>query len=225
MDVWYDFAKSAVRTYMALFMHPVYVQGKSEIPSGPKIFIANHTNITDAFVLPFLVKEKVHFLIQSETFTVPIIGKLLSLADQIPVYKGKGQMALKSAKEKLGLGHTVAIFPEGRLNDGRSIHRAGTGAALLAIESGAPIVPVGFYVPDRFARAVKGHFHDRDTVGRWQFGGRCFVQIGEPWQLAGYIYAKENYRELRKLTDRLMARVADLMQQAQEEAKRIGRNI
>jgi hypothetical protein len=51
------------------------------------------------------------------------------------------------------------------------------------------------------------------------------VRIGEPWQLASYIYAKENYRELRKLTDRLMARVTDLMLQAQEEARRIGRNI
>lgn len=222
MDIWYNVAKSMVRTYTALFVESIHVLGQSEMPIGPKIIIANHTNVTDAFVLPFLVKEKIHFLIQSETFTVPVIGRILKLADQIPVYKGKGQMALQSAKDKLGLGHSVVIFPEGRLNDGRSIHRAGTGAALLALESGAPIIPVGFYVPDTFSRPIKGHFHDRDTIGRWQFGGRCFVQIGEPWQLASYIQMKENYRELRRITDRLMMRVADLMQQAQEEARRLG---
>jgi 1-acyl-sn-glycerol-3-phosphate acyltransferase len=222
MDIWYGLAKSIVRAYITLFMDSIHVSGKSLLPSGPKIIIANHTNITDAFVLPFLTKEKVHFLIQAETFTLPVIGRLLALADQIPVYLGQGREALETAKEKLSLGHSVAIFPEGRLNDGRSFHRAGAGAALLAIQSGTPVVPVGFFVPDKYARPIKGHFHQRDTIGRWQLGGQCFVRIGDPWQLATSIQDKANYRELRKITEKMMIRVTELVQQAQEEARRFG---
>jgi 1-acyl-sn-glycerol-3-phosphate acyltransferase len=221
MDFWYSFAKSVVRVYLTLCIDSVHVVGEPDIPPGPKIIVANHTNVTDGFVLPFLVKEKVHYLIQSETFTLPVLGRLLALADQIPVYVGQGREALDAAKQKLALGHSVAIFPEGRLNDGRSFHRAGAGAALLAVESGAPIIPVGFYVPDKYARAIPGHFHNRRTIARWQFGGLCFVRFGESFQIPVSIQEKVNYRELRKLTEKMMTRVAELVQQAQDEARRL----
>lgn len=221
MDFWYGFAKSIVRLYIALCMDKIHVLDKPDIPSGPKIIIANHTNVSDGFVLPFLIKEKLHFLIQAETFTLPLVGRLLALADQIPVYVGRGREALDAAKEKLGLGHSVAIFPEGRLNDGRSFHRAGVGAALLAVESGAPLVPVGFYVPQSCARTIRGFFHNRHTFGRWQFGGDCFVRFGDVFEIPTSVSEKVNYRELRRLTEKMMARVAELVQQAQEEARRI----
>jgi 1-acyl-sn-glycerol-3-phosphate acyltransferase len=222
MDVWYSCAKSIVRVYLTLFVDKIHVSGGPLLPGGPKIIVANHTNVSDAFVLPFLTKEKIHFLIQAETFTLPVIGRLLTLADQIPVYLGQGRDALEAARQKLSLGHSVAIFPEGRLNDGRSFHRAGAGAALLALESGVPIVPVGFFVPDKYARPIKGHFHQRDTLGRWQFGGQCFVRIGDPWQLTASIQEKVNYRELRKTTEKMMNRVTELVSLAQDEARRLG---
>lgn len=221
MDFWYGFARSIVRLYIALCVDKIHILGKPEIPSGPKIIVANHTNISDAFILPCLIKEKIHFLIQAEAFTVPLVGRLLALADQIPVYVGRGREALDTAKEKLGLGHSVAIFPEGRLNDGKNFHRAGAGAALLAVESGAPLIPVGFYVPPGYARSIRGYFHNRHTVGRWQFGGDCFIRFGDVLEIHASISEKVNYRELRRLTEKIMARVAELVQQAQEEARRL----
>ncbi len=89
MDIWYSLAKSIIRVYVTLFVDSIHVLGQSELPTGPKIIVANHTNVTDGFILPFLTKEKVHYLIQAETFTLPVIGKILSLADQIPVYIGR----------------------------------------------------------------------------------------------------------------------------------------
>ncbi len=215
MDVWYTTAKAIVRAYLTLFVDRIHVLGQREIPPGPKIIIANHTNVTDSFIVPFLVKEKVHFLIQSETFTLPVIGRMLALADQIPVYVGQGQAALDAALERLKLGHAVAIFPEGRLNDGKTFHRAGAGATVLALESGVPVIPLGFYVPDENARPIKSHFFNRLTIGRWQFGGGCFVEIGEPWRISNTVGVRFNYREIRRITENLMARVAELVQQAQ----------
>jgi 1-acyl-sn-glycerol-3-phosphate acyltransferase len=222
MDVWYTAAKTIVRAYLTLFVDRIHILGQREMPPGPKILVANHANVTDGFVVPFLVKEKVHFLIQAETFTLPVIGQLLKLADQIPVYMGQGQAALDAALDRLKLGHTVAIFPEGRLNNGKSFHRAGAGAAVLAMESGVPIVPLGFYVPDGNARPIKGHFHNRDTLARWQFGGRCFVEIGEPWHISNTVIDRVNYREIRRITENMMICIAELVQQAQDEARRLG---
>ena len=222
MDVWYSLAKSIVRAYLTLFIDSIHVLGQPELPSGPKIIVANHSNVTDGFILPFLIKEKLHYLIQADSFSLPVIGRLLALADQIPVHIGRGQEALEAAREKLGLGHSVAIFPEGRLNDGRSFHRAGVGAARLAAESGATVVPVGFYVPEKYARMIKRFLHDRETTGRWQFGGHCFVHFGDPWQFKNSFQESVNYRELRKFTEKMMTCIAELVQQAQDEARRLG---
>jgi 1-acyl-sn-glycerol-3-phosphate acyltransferase len=213
MDVWYDLTKGIVRTYMALFMD-VKVDGQENLPPGPKIIVGNHPHATDAFALPFIVKEKIHFFIQEETFTLPIIGKILELADQIPVVVGQGQEAIAMACEKLKMGNVVGIFPEGRMSGSREVRRAGAGAALLAMKTGVPLVPVGFYVEPKFIKEIKGHFHDRETVGWWQFGGHCVVNIGEPWQLAMQEKTDRSYRYLRDLTDKLMNNIEDLVNQA-----------
>ena len=214
MDIWYSVAKGIVRTYMALFMDGVQVDGKENLPSGPKIIVGNHPHVTDAFALPFIVPEKIHFFIQEETFNLPIIGKILALADQIPVVVGQGQDAIAMARERLIMGNAVGIFPEGRMSGSREVRRAGAGAALLAIETGVPLVPVGFYVEPKFIKEIKGRFHDRNTVGWWQFGGHCVVNIGEPWQLMVQEKTDRSYRYLRDLTDKLMNNVQELVNQA-----------
>jgi 1-acyl-sn-glycerol-3-phosphate acyltransferase len=199
---------------MALFMKDIEVGGKENMPPGPKIIVGNHPHATDAFVLPFLVQEKIHFFIQEDTFSLPIVGKILELADQIPVVFGQGQEAIAMAREKLSMGNAVGIFPEGRMSGSREVRRAGAGAALLAIETGVPLVPVGFYVEPKFIKEIKGHFHDRETVGWWQFGGKCVVNIGEPLQLMMQEKTDRSYRYLRDLTDKLMNNVQDLVNQA-----------
>lgn len=214
MDVWYSVVKGLVRTYMTLFMDGVQVEGKDNLPPGPKIIVGNHPHATDAFVLPHIVPEKIHFFIQEETFTLPVIGKILAWADQIPVVVGQGQNAIEIARQRLQMGNVVGIFPEGRMSGSREVRRAGAGAALLAIETGVPLVPIGFYVEPMFIKEIKGHFHNRDTVGWWQFGGKCMVNIGEPWQLMVQERTDRSYRYIRELSDRLMNTVQDLVNQA-----------
>jgi len=218
MDVWYGLTKGIVRTYMALFMD-VKVNGQENLPPGPKIIIGNHPHATDAFTLPFIIPEKIHFFIQEDTFSVPIIGKILAWADQIPVVVGQGQDAIAIAREKLQMGNVVGIFPEGRMSGSREVKRAGAGAALLAMETGVPLVPIGFYVEPKFIKEIKGRFHNRETVGWWQFGGDCVVNIGEPWQLAVQEKTDRSYRYLRDLTDKLMNNVQDLVNQASKSLK------
>lgn len=213
MDLWYNVAKGIVRAYIALFIDAIHVSGRENLPPGPKIIVANHPHVTDGFVLPFLIKEKIHFLIQADVFTIPFIGRLLSLADQIPVAMGRGREALEAARQKLSMGHVVAIFPEGRLSGSTEIRRAGAGAAMLAIESGAPLVPIGFYVPPDCVRAIKSRFNRREALGWWQWGGQCCVSIGEPCHLFLAEQADRSYRYLRLVTDQIMQTIQDLVNQ------------
>lgn len=217
MDFWYQTLKSSLRVYLALFVESVVVQGKQALPSGPKIIVANHANVSDGFILPFILPDRLHFLIQAETFEIPVLGKWLKLADQIPVVIGQGRAALDAARDRLMAGHSVVIFPEGRLNHARGFHRAGAGAALLALESGVPVIPVGFYVPGQFTRAIiSNKFHQRESVGRWQIRGQCIINFGEPWLPTLPAQVEANYRMLRKLTEELMARIIELVEGAKK---------
>jgi 1-acyl-sn-glycerol-3-phosphate acyltransferase len=217
VDFWYAVAKNLVRTYLALFVDDVKVWGIRNIPKGPKIVIANHANATDAFALPFLFPEKLHFFVQGDLFTLPVFGKLLELADQIPVLVGQGKEAVKIAQDKLAQGKTVVVFPEGRLNHGEDMLRAKTGAARLAMDSGVPLVPLGTYVPQRFVKLIYSKRHGRTTIGGWQFAGSLYVQIGKPFQ-AAQSSAEEGYTRLREVTEHMMEEVALVVNQAMEHA-------
>ena len=181
INIWYNIATTIMRGYMALFMESIHVQGYERIPLGPKIIVANHPNASDAFVLPFIFREKLHCLIEEDLFHVPVVGRILALADQIPVVAGQGRLALRMAQEKLMEGRSVVIFPEGQLNHGEALRRAGSGAAFLALQTQAPILPLGIYVPSESTKTIIRHMFNRTTVGRWQWGGKMYLTIGEPW--------------------------------------------
>lgn len=214
MDLWYNFAKSIVGFYTTLFMK-TDIRGQERIPDGPKIIVGNHASITDGFVLPFIIKGKLHFAIMAEVFSLHVIGRLLALADQIPVVKGQGREMLKAARKWLERGDTVVIFPEGRLNFGASLHRSGAGAAMLAMQTGVPVVPLGFYAPPEFIRIVRTRLFDRASVGSWQLGGTLFVNIGKPLRVISEEGQRE-YHYLRNFTDEIMQSVANLVREIQE---------
>lgn len=216
---WYDTAKTILALYMRLFIERIEVAGRNLIHPGAKIIVANHANSTDGFMLPFIFPEQLHFLIQEDIFHTPVIGRLLRWAEQIPVMVGKGREALHAAQQKLALGHSVVIFPEGRLNHGEGLQRAGVGAALLALKTGAPIQPVGFYVPRRFLRRIQLRRPERQRTGQWQVTGRCYVEIGEPLTTALLPAPGNQFAAPRAYIDTIMERVSALVQRAKSRAK------
>jgi 1-acyl-sn-glycerol-3-phosphate acyltransferase len=217
MDVWYNTAKAIVGAYVSLFIQKMQVMGKENIPPGAKIVVGNHALASDVFLLPFILPDKVHYLVQSEIFTVPIVGKFLAMADQIPVVRGRGQEALEMAKQKLAKGATIVMFPEGKLNNGVQLLRAYTGAARLALETNAPVLPVGFFTPPQYARPIVSHFFGRRTYGAWQFGGPSFITIGDTWRPPAEEKCENPMQYLRtvhNVTEDIMGRINSLVDQA-----------
>jgi len=207
MDIWYAISKDIIHLYKTLFI-TLRVKGKEHIPSGPKIIVGNHSLASDSFVLPFIFREKLHFLIEQKVFRVKFIGRLLELADQIPVIKDRGREALRTACHKLEAGHSVVIFPEGRLNHGQQLYRAHAGAALLAAQTGVPVIPVGFYTPPEFVRLIRSRLENSPVFGGWQFGGPLFVNIGQPLRV---MQNSSEYIALRQFTNQVMSTVSDLI--------------
>ncbi len=215
MEFWYDFATSVVRFYTTFFLH-YQVKGRERIPPGPKIIVGNHPCATDSFVLPFIFKEKLHFAIQADIFDIAIVGRLLTLAGQIPVVVGQGHEMVKAGVRWLEKGHDIVIFPEGRLNYGKDFHRAGSGAALLALQTGAPVLPIGIWSPPKFIRRIQSNVLNRPTDGGWQIGGKVFINIGDPLFLAKPVDSTRIYRHLRECTNQIMSQVSELVQQIQQ---------
>jgi 1-acyl-sn-glycerol-3-phosphate acyltransferase len=215
MDFWYSFVTTVIRFYTTFFLQ-YHVEGREHIPAGPKIIVGNHPYATDGFVLPQIFKEQLHFAIQANVFDIPILGRLLTLAGQIPVKVGEGQEMLKSAIEWLEKGQDIVIFPEGRLNFGKDMHRAGSGAALLALQTGAPVVPLGIWTPPEFTPTSRGGLLKRPAAESWQMGGRLYIKIGEPLLLPKPADPSRLHRHLRECTSQIMNSISELVVQIQK---------
>ena len=218
MDFWYRATIGITSAYYYLAGMKMRVFGKENIFPGPKIIVGNHPNATDAFTLPIIFKEKIIFLIEEKVFDYPLLGYIFRKGDQIPVVQGKGREALKTAIERIKAGHTVCILPEGKITNTHSVTHSGTGVARLAVETGAPILPVGFHVPSKFIRIFRSHQRGKETVGSWQFGGTCYVNFGEPFTAVLDGKAEQGYEYYHHFTQQIMNRVYDLAKQAEKFA-------
>jgi 1-acyl-sn-glycerol-3-phosphate acyltransferase len=133
------------------------VEGREHLPeSGAAIIASNHLSFSDSIFMPLVVKRKVTFVAKAEYFTgTGLKGFLTKMffvgAGTIPVDRSGGraaQAAIDTGLRILRDGRLFGIYPEGtRSPDGR-LHRGKTGVARLALDSGAPVIPVAMLNAD-----------------------------------------------------------------------------
>ncbi len=199
-----------------LFHRTYVVSGNTSLPRGAKIIAMNHTDGCDPFYLPLFLDEKPYFLLQDGLFEIPVFGRMLREAGQIPVYREseKAREALAHACELLRQGKTIVIFPEGKqVPEGQRIP-AKTGAIRMALETGAPIIPLGLFTPPE--NLVNLHFHWKRSgrSGLWQFSGKSYMRFGPPWRPDPGIQ-KTDQPDVHALTDELMSRIYRLVDDIQ----------
>jgi 1-acyl-sn-glycerol-3-phosphate acyltransferase len=127
------------------------VEGREHVPAhGPAILASNHISFSDSIFMPLMVRRRVTFVAKQEYFTGRgLKGWLTKMffvgTGTIPVDRSGGraaQAAIGTGLRVLREGHLFGIYPEGtRSPDGR-LYRGKTGVARLALESGAPVIPV-----------------------------------------------------------------------------------
>ncbi|NUS36757.1 MAG: 1-acyl-sn-glycerol-3-phosphate acyltransferase [Pseudarthrobacter sp.] len=124
--------------------HLVYrtsVTGRSNVPTGgPVIFAANHISFLDGPVMFGAAPRPMHILVKQEMFK-GFLGRVLRASGQLPVDRSGDRGALQRCREVLDAGRCVGILPEGTRGSGAAADING-GVAWLALNSGAPVVPV-----------------------------------------------------------------------------------
>ncbi|MFE6222412.1 lysophospholipid acyltransferase family protein [Streptomyces sp. NPDC057854] len=132
--------------------------GLENVPrSGGVILASNHLSVVDSTFLPLVLDRQVTFMAKAEYFEggpwpTRIISSFMRGSGQVPVDRDDQRAAVASLEACLRViedGGLFCIYPEGtRSPDGR-LYRARTGAAWLALRSGAPVVPVAMSGTDR----------------------------------------------------------------------------
>jgi 1-acyl-sn-glycerol-3-phosphate acyltransferase len=113
-------------------------------PRGPVIIAGNHPSYLDPLLVAMPIKRVIRFMAWDALFKVPALGWIIRSLGAFPVdiTRGKGESAFREALRVLENDHALGIFPEGQRSDFGPMGELRTGVARLAIESGAPIVPV-----------------------------------------------------------------------------------
>jgi 1-acyl-sn-glycerol-3-phosphate acyltransferase len=206
-----------VNLYAAL-MFEMDVAWEEALPEGPKIIAPNHPSTTDPFLITGLVAEPTSILINDKLFKVPLFGRYLHLTGHVPVVEGSGRAAFEAAQQLLQAGRSIAVFPEGDVSPAEGgFHPPRTGAARLALSTGAPIVPVGIHLLRERIRVVESRYSGISATGRWYLRGPYALTVGRPMQFGGDV---EDRAYVRAVSERIIRRIAHL---AQESAQRMDR--
>jgi 1-acyl-sn-glycerol-3-phosphate acyltransferase len=198
-----------LRAFLTPFLMVLFrpkVKGLRHVPgSGPVIIASNHLSFSDSIFMPLVVPRKVTFLAKSEYFTSPgpkgLLKKLTFIAlGQVPVDRSGGrrsEAALITGLKVLAEGKCLGIYPEGtRSPDGR-LYKGRTGIARLAIESGAPIIPVAMFNTEKI--------QPTGTVVPKVM--RVEMIFGEPMYFEG---DSTDLQHLRDVTDKIMQTIQSL---------------
>jgi 1-acyl-sn-glycerol-3-phosphate acyltransferase len=163
------------------------VEGLEHLPRrGPYIVAANHHNYLDGVVLGVAVPEPIAFMVMPRVYrATPVHPLFHDLIGSIPVnLEGADVGALRRTLRALEHGRVIGIFPEGPFSLHGRLERGLPGVALLALRSGAPVIPVGIRGTYEALRDRRFYIPRRHPI-RVRFGqARCFDAVPGHGRLA-----------------------------------------
>lgn len=199
-----------VPPFTRLLFRVQWREGNAIPASGPAIVVANHVSYIDPLVIATFIWHQgriPRFLGKQSLFELPLLGRLLRRAGQIPVSRGTRDAAhsLHAAVDGLRRGEIIVIYPEGTVTrDGDFWPMAGrTGAARLALLTpGVPLIPVGQWGSQD---AVDVYHHRYRPLPR----KTVTVSVGGAVDLGRFAGQEPNAENLRAVTELIMTAITD----------------
>ncbi|MEP6763584.1 MAG: lysophospholipid acyltransferase family protein [Gemmatimonadaceae bacterium] len=191
----------------SLLVNPLWrfkvLGGKIKNPRKPYVVVANHESYADVFLLSCFPWE-MKWLSKETMFKIPLMGWMMQMAGDIKLVRGDRDStvnAIKQCRDRLAKKVSIMIFPEGTRSRSTEMLPFKDGAFRLAIEAGAPILPI----------AVAGT-RNAMAKGSFQFQpARALAQYLEPIETTGLTLAdvpalKQRVRERIDAGRRVLAR-------------------
>lgn len=177
------------------------VEGREHVPlNGPLLVVANHQSNMDPPLLAVSILRRVNFLAKRGLFSNPLASRFMKSYGAFPLNRsGNDLAAIQWSLKLLSRGGALAIFPEGTRSPG-AMRKAIPGVAMIALRSGAPILPVGITGTESIGPA-------------WQIAiprGKFRVRIGQPFSIPP-MEGKADREQMEAITTMIMERVAALL--------------
>jgi len=192
-------------------------KGFDSLPKGGYIVCPNHLTEIDPLVVGHAIYSNgrlPRWLAKESLFKVPLLGWFLKKTGQVPVTRSSASAgeSLKSAQKVLDAGGVIVIYPEGTLTRDPDLWPmiGRTGAARLALQTGAPVVPMA-------------HWGDQELLPRYSKKMYLFprkhvtVAVGAPVNLDDLRDGPRTRTVLQEATDRIMDAITGLQAELRQE--------
>ncbi len=201
-----------------LFLGGVTILGAENIPAeGAVILASNHRAHVDPPYLSLLTPRPLTFMAKEELFQVPFFGPyIVTLGAFLVKRRTADRAALRRAVDLLKAGRAVVIFPEGTRSEDGLLQPAEKGFALIARQTGAPIVPIAIVGTERML--PKGAKWPRRTAVK--------ITIGRPLSVVEILASRRSKEKdaLTMIGEATMAAIAGLLGEAlpdEKESKKV----
>jgi 1-acyl-sn-glycerol-3-phosphate acyltransferase len=194
-----------------------WIDGEKIPATGGCVVVVNHITKIDPLTTAHVLYDHgrmPRYLTKSGLFEIPGLGKFLQHAGQIPVQRmTTGAVgAFDAAVEAVNAGECVVIYPEGTITRDPDLWpmRGKSGAARIALATGAPVVPIGHWGAQEILRpyAKMPDVLPRKVVR---------VKVGDPVPLDDLRAQEVRPATIRTATDRIMAALTELVAQLRGE--------
>jgi len=177
--------------------------GRENMPlEGPVVLVSNHASYLDPICLGLASRRPIIFMAKEELFSYPVLKHALLGLDTLSIRRGQSdRAAIRSALEVLRQNRVIGMFPQGTRVKSYDHSIGQKGAALLALKSGAMLLPVALLGTERIM--PPGRRLPRFPKIKVVFG-RPFKIEAEP--------GKSNRLVITEATERMMSAIAGLME-------------
>lgn len=194
----YRLANWALRLVFRLLLR-LDIRGIENVPrQGPVIIAISHSSFLDPVIIGPHTPRDVVPMAKIEAFDIPVIGLVLRLYGAFAVRRGEVDLtAIKTALKVLQSGQCLVIAPEGHRSETGALQRGRDGAIILALRSGAPILPVAIWGGKKF---WKNLVRLRRTEMKYYIGKPVTPIIKQPTR-----------EQIAAMSDELMLLIAEMM--------------
>jgi 1-acyl-sn-glycerol-3-phosphate acyltransferase len=209
---WFKFGATVLRPILNLLTKKDW-RGAEKLPkTGAAIVVCNHLSYVDPLTFTHFLYNNgraPRYLGKESVFKVPIIGRVIRGAGQIPVSR-ESKDAVKGLEHAIAVlkaGHLLGVYPEGTLTRDENLWpmKAKTGVARLALITGAPIYPCASWGPEKVLPpySKKLRLFPRTKIS---------ILMGDPLDLSQWKGRADDQQAIEEAADFIMDRITELLE-------------